>query len=134
MSNTDRVAFTNEAEVIDLVKHPLQLHAKLKLADFPGIQNSLSVGVSALDMLARQMVLTFRAWAVQKRIEPQSTTIYTPATWFQFFKETHFPDFLLKRFPVVYQSRQIEIQGTTFICPHIDADFKTHAQFLNLNQ
>lgn len=52
------------------------------------------------------MVLQLNAFipSFQKPITVEVTAhIVRPATWWDFFKETYFPQFLLERFPVVYK-------------------------------
>lgn len=60
--------------------------------------------------VVNQLVYRMTAEIYGHNIEP--VTVSYPATWWQHFKERHFPKFLLKRFPV--QMQDVKVGATAF--------------------
>ena len=46
-------------------------------------------------------------------------TVRWPASWWQAFKETFFPDWLKRHYPVRYEERETSVQFM-HVCPHLD--------------
>ena len=63
-----------------------------------------------LDILADHLVLTMRRELWCQHPGPGCIEIKYPETWWQHFKLRWFPKWLLKRFPVVYEIRKVDVQ------------------------
>lgn len=86
------------------------------------------------DHLTRGLVATMRAYlikGVHQRKNKIALTTY--ASWWQHFKQTYFPAWLLKRFPVRYTEKPFTYESETRICPHGDFAWgdQSHIDFLS---
>lgn len=83
-----------------------------------GSPNNLTVR-QEYDHRLRGMVFHLRAWLLTATHTDKHTAYFnTPKTWWQHFKETHFPLWLKKQFPVVYTQVPFEYEKDIHVCPH----------------
>lgn len=85
------------------------------------------------DRLTNGLVATMRAYLAKGTHQERKTThLRIPATWWEHFKETNFPKWLLKFFPVQYTERPFTYESQTRICPHGDMSWgdRSHIDFL----
>jgi len=69
--------------------------------------------------------------------ETMTYTVVFFATWWEHFKSTYFPEFLLKRFPVKLKTKEVERKNVWNICPHYDGAFSKdvrHIEFVTYEQ
>ena len=86
-----------------------------------------------LDPISKAVVAHFELWLWSNMIHVERRNEYQPKTWWDGFKDAHFPGFLKRRFPV--RNRTVCIEAKTFhICPHLNIqtreDEKYHLQFM----
>lgn len=62
----------------------------------------LNNGTSYLNDMTQQIVLDFQSMVLQQKVVDKKVGVefWTPRTWWDMFKETHFPKWLLKRYPI----------------------------------
>jgi len=84
--------------------------------------------------MARGFIVTLRGWMLGRKIPTMKETRfheYPDGAW-QIFKQTHFPQWLLKHFPV--RLKRFEYVHTTneySICPHIQTESRDpHLHFM----
>lgn len=85
------------------------------------------------DRVTNGLIATIHSYLIKGTHRRTHTiSLKTPATWWQHFKETKFPAWLLKRFPVVYTERPFTYESETRICPHGDFAWgdRSHIDFI----
>ncbi len=96
----------------------------------PEVMAELSIDASS-DLIAGQMVTALRGfvWSNQIHVERQTTAV--PATWWDHFKDTFFPDWLRRRMPIRTQTITTE---TKFIhtCPHLNISGDPNDRMMHL--
>ena len=82
------------------------------------------------DLVIDCLVMQLTAYVARGEHE-QIGFIQIPSTWFEHFKEAHFPAWALKRWSVVY--RDIPYTKTIRICPHANVAWGDcrHIEFLS---
>lgn len=111
--------------VTDMVR--LSISQKLKdhvFLDFKCIER-------LAEPLAYEFVYQLDAYLNGKQQEVEHTEITYPIDWFEAFKERWLPVWLLKKYPVKYQTHKI-VTKITKICPHLDVpnDVQSHLVWL----
>lgn len=80
------------------------------LADYPQMYQSLEVQIREVAEKIGKELIAFTNLPVEPLKEVRDTaTFRTPKTWFQHFKQSCFPKWLLKRFPVDWHEEKIEV-------------------------
>lgn len=66
------------------------------------------------DLIGNERIRFFAEIVGEKLVKNFEYEFKKPATWFQHFKESYFPNFLLKKFPVKYTSEIQKIDFTQY--------------------
>lgn len=77
---------------------------------------NLSVGVVD-DVLTQRLVVLLRSYVLGNTIHNETTTTEVPLTWWDHFKDAHYPRWLWRRFPPKFRSIPIETKFV-HLCPH----------------
>ncbi len=118
-------------ELSRITLEKVKLMARAYLA--PGMVEQLGVEVTA-DHMAAQLTEVLRAYLWGNKISTQeisSERYYHPDGWWQGFKESLFPDWLKRHYPV--RQHEVVIERTLqvmHVCPHLDIAMKPHVAFL----
>ena len=85
-----------------------------------------------VDHITRDLIFSMFQKVLGKKIEEETLTghAYFFKNWFQHFKATVFPGFLLKVFPIRHTVEQFEQKVVWNICPHYDSDFQKDAKHI----
>ena len=85
------------------------------------------------DPVTDKVMMELGMYLFSNKIHTETTKEDFPAGWFQGFKQSFFPDWLQRKFPVKYTQVFKEVK-TIHVCPHLNYytrnDEKFHLQFL----
>ena len=112
--------------ILEKVRVALSMHVS------PAVLSS-SIMEQRLDPISKAIIAHFELWLWSNMIHVERRFEDFPKTWWDGFKEAHFPGFLKRRFPV--RLRSVCSEAKTFhICPHLNIqtrdDEKYHLQFM----
>ena len=90
--------------------------------EMPFVRNSLQVDIErGIKECWHECVLKLGAFLLKSTQKRMGTGSYTvPATWWQHLKESHFPAWLLRRFPVKHTQHTYAYETEIRLCPHAD--------------
>lgn len=93
---------TSREEVESAILSRFQFASGIKISR--SVVDNMKLSVQ-FDAAIDQWILEIESfvWGENLQTEPIRVDIHTPKTWWQFFKATHFPRFLLKMFPIEYK-------------------------------
>jgi hypothetical protein len=117
------------AKVADLVKERLVTQLR--------IPNSTFDVMVDVDVVTNELVMQVKTFMSKAYREPVYKTVSTPATAWDHVKQQYAPAWFKKRFPVRWEKHQFQIQGPTFLCPHLNEYWErngkeAHLQFMQL--
>ncbi len=85
------------------------------------------------DPIADKVIMELGMYLFSNKIHTETTKEEVPMTWWDGFKDAHFPGFLSRRFPSRFRHIFKEVK-TIHVCPHLNYhtrnDEKFHLQFL----
>jgi len=77
------------------------------LSDFPQMTHSLHIEIRDIaGQMGKQLAAMVDLPQEHLKTVEDYATFRTPKTWFQHFKASHFPQWLLRKFPVVYHEEK----------------------------
>lgn len=80
------------------------------LTDFPQMSHSLEIVVrDVAERMGKELVAMVNLPEEHLKTVEDYATFQTPKTWFQHFKNDHFPLWLLRKFPVKYHEEKIKV-------------------------
>jgi hypothetical protein len=87
----------------------------------------------AVDLAAAKLVAAYKVDMWGEKQHEYSETREVPSTWWQHFKQTKFPRWLLHRYPVkTYEIVTLTKKYYGGLCPHVSSEpFAKHAQFIH---
>lgn len=102
--------------------------------EYPCVANNLRAQ-HFWDHTMQSVVLQFRSFLLKMSERGLDTVEFEiPATWWQMFKEAHFPRWMKHRFPVVFVTQEHKYEKYTRLCPHADIawsdDCRPHVEFM----
>ncbi len=112
--------------ILEKVKVALRVHVS------PAVLSD-SIIEQRVDPITQSIIAHFELWLWSNMIHIDRRNEYFPTTWWDGFKDSHFPRFLKRRFPV--RQTTVCVEAKTFhICPHLNIktkkDEKYHLQFM----
>lgn len=117
-----------------LLREPIEISSIIP-GDFPFVRANMTIDRS-YDLAARRAMVHLRAYLLKGTHQEMGTEyLKAPATWWQHFKESCFPAWLLERFPVEYTKRAFTYQKETRLCPHGNFAWgdNSHISFLSFD-
>jgi len=80
------------------------------VSDYPQMKHSLEIVIKDVaEKMAKELVMMVNLPKEHLKTVEDVATFHTPKTWFQHFKASHFPLWLLKKFPVVYHEEKMKV-------------------------
>ncbi len=96
-----------EAIALEMVRRAVTM----KLVDYPFMQSRLEVVVQDLVAEMAKAITVFTDMPREHlKTVTDVATFKTPATWWQFFKESYFPEWLKAKFPVKWHEEIMEVK------------------------
>ena len=127
---------TNEdfavAKQIILQKYAIWKEAQVALPAMLTKNARVSIEMLAsFDMVSR-IAADIQAWALAEVHEAKKATEWRYRSWWDHFKATHFPAWLLKRYPAEKDTWTVFEPITVRVCPHISLpeNDRSHLKFL----
>jgi len=122
---------SKEPRVIRLERSMLAT-SRLLPDDMPFVRNHLSIETTHHTEIHAALI-TLRTYLLKSSHRKMETAyVNFPASWWQHFKQAHFPAWLKKCFPVMSKATGVTYERTTNLCPHGDFAWphSTHLDFL----
>lgn len=79
------------------------------------------------DFIADELVYALKGWMLGESVEKREmqVTFFNPATWWQMFKASYFPDFLVRKFPIREKVVEKKVHFEKWACyPKLPGVFK----------
>ena len=100
------------------------------------VRNHLQIDTETVVLESvRTCLLHLRSFLLRSTQKKMGTGAYeVPASWWQHLKESHFPVWLLRRFPVNYTICTYTFEQEIRLCPHADIKWRDghqHIMFLS---
>jgi hypothetical protein len=130
----DRVV--SEAQMAKLVADRFYLYAtntRTRL-EYPGLLANAEIRIQEEAKMYDTLVYFLKTWILDghKEVRREQSPVLFPKTPWQFFKQRHFPAWLLDRFPVEYDKTYVTIaEHHHYVCPHLALeDRNKHIMFM----
>ena len=117
-----------QVRVQRLICDKLVVQARVILADYPGLGTDMEVEVMT-DFATGSLLASLRSWVLRNE-QGCTEYLYKPSSWWEHFKESYFPAWALKCWPVQYTSMPF----TSYrVCPHSSENWpnRKHIEFLS---
>ena len=108
---------SKEPRVIRLERSLLATN-RLLPDDMPFVRNHLSIETTHHTEINAALI-TLRTYLLKSAHRKMAVVYMTaPRSWWQHFKQSHFPSWLKKRFPVMNTTTPFTYEQTIHLCPH----------------
>jgi hypothetical protein len=110
--------FSDQPAITEVVADTQTIAVRRILPDWLLIKSELR----HLDLISEHLALELRAYVLERVHEEQPIAV--PSSWWQHFKADCFPEFLLRRWPIRYDTPTY--QRIVHMCPHATEDWAKH--------